>query len=1017
MIRAYFIGIDRYLEPQVSDLTGAARDAKALWALFSDTYSDAKCQLIVDHEATAERLRQTIVKALGEATPDETVIFTFSGHGTHDHRLVAHDSTLRDYAGTTIPMRDLAQAFKLSRAKSIIVILDCCFSGEAPARVFDDSPIGRDLPFDADTFSGCGRIMITASGLDQPAFEHPRLRHGLLTKAVIDALSQGESTVSLLTALDHVLAAVRSEAASMGVSQSPVILGHVENGLSMSVLRRGGRYLSAFPEYGPARVGNELRDLLTLGVPETVVDAWKDRFPAGLNEFQLSAVNEFGVLRGGSLLAIAPTSAGKTFVGEMAAIRAIGEGRKVVFLLPYRALVNEKYEDLKDLYEGRLGLRVIRCTGDYLDETGALLKGKFEIGILTFEMFLSLAVGHPPILNRLGLIVIDEAQFIADSHRGIVVELLLTYLRSLRTRGVMPQFVLLSATIGDLNHFERWLDVPVLRSDKRPVPLRLGVMDRNGTYQYVDADGQERVEQLLPPGAVVQRKNKAGSQDVVVPLVRKLLSNKEAKEKVLVFRGLKGKTEGCAGYLARELGLSAASTVIETLPSQDLSGASGGLRNALLGGVAFHSTNLTREERVVIERAFRDAGGAVRVLVATPTVAAGVNTPASTVVIVEHERPWEDTSYSVAEIRNMAGRAGRLGFRETGTAILLAETSWQREQLFRKFVVGAPERITSSFRDKDISTWLLRLLAQTGGVKEDEFVGIIANTFGGYLRGLEDPGWQKATEGQLADFVPRMVDDGLLERDTGMLHLTLLGKACGASSLSLESSLRLIEMIRAGASGGLRAETLMAIIQALPEMDAIYTPLFRKGQSESEWPRVAGRLFGRGILSLLQRRAQDAFVYYGRAKRACILKDWITGTATGDMESKYTLNRYQGAVAGGDIRGIADATRFHLRSAAQIVALVAEADTPSVESIEEVLRQLEIGIPADALGLLESPVPMARGEYLALIGLGIKNMEDLLKAGRQEVEGILGAERIAQLERVGDKLLSLPAGEFRKMDG
>jgi superfamily II DNA/RNA helicase len=52
-----------------------------------------------------------------------------------------------------------------------------------------------------------------------------------------------------------------------------------------------------------------------------------------------------------------------------------------------------------------------------------------------------------------------------------------------------------------------------------------------------------------------------------------------------------------------------------------------------MGGTAFHNSNLTREERVLVEQAFRDPKGLVRVLVATTTVAAGINTPASTVVL------------------------------------------------------------------------------------------------------------------------------------------------------------------------------------------------------------------------------------------------------------------------------------------------------------------------------------------------------------------------------------------------
>ena len=62
-------------------------------------------------------------------------------------------------------------------------------------------------------------------------------------------------------------------------------------------------------------------------------------------------------------------------------------------------------------------------------------------------MFLNLAVGNPAILNQLGLVVLDEAQFITDPNRGISVELLLTLLIAARERGVVPQLVVLSAVI------------------------------------------------------------------------------------------------------------------------------------------------------------------------------------------------------------------------------------------------------------------------------------------------------------------------------------------------------------------------------------------------------------------------------------------------------------------------------------------------------------------------------------------------------------------------------------------
>lgn len=114
-------------------------------------------------------------------------------------------------------------------------------------------------------------------------------------------------------------------------------------------------------------------------------------------------------------MVVAPTSSGKTFIGEMAGARAIADGRKVVFLFPYRALTNEKCEQFTVLYGDVLGGRVVRCTGDYLDQTRAFLGGKHDIALLTYEMFRGLAVSNPWTLNQVGLVVVDEAQFVAVS--------------------------------------------------------------------------------------------------------------------------------------------------------------------------------------------------------------------------------------------------------------------------------------------------------------------------------------------------------------------------------------------------------------------------------------------------------------------------------------------------------------------------------------------------------------------------------------------------------------------------
>src|SRR5262249_15837663 len=145
-------------------------------------------------------------------------------------------------------------------------------------------------------------------------------------------------------------------------------------------------------------------------------------------------------------------------------------------------------------------------------------------------------------------------------------------------------------------------------------------------------------------------------------------------------------------------------------------------------------------------------------LVATTTLAAGINIPASTVVLAENEFVGEDgRQFTVAEYKNMAGRAGRLGFNETGKAIILADTPMERAQLFQKYVMGVPEEARSSFQQRDLPTWTLRLLSQVRGVRAVEIPGLLVNTFGGYSASHANPQWISTVEREVAALVDRLL--------------------------------------------------------------------------------------------------------------------------------------------------------------------------------------------------------------------------------------------------------------------
>ncbi|HEY0466672.1 MAG TPA: DEAD/DEAH box helicase, partial [Polyangiaceae bacterium] len=820
--------------------------------------------------------------------------------------------------------------------------------------------------------------------------------HGLLTKAVIDTLLAETGGVDVQNAMASIMSIVRAEAKRMGVTQTPVMLGHIEGGLSLPAFSMGVNYRAAFPVRGRPKVSRDLNDLVVLGVPDSAVSVWRALYPSGLNDLQLRAVKDERVLDGESLLVIAPTSAGKTFVGEMAAVRAVGEGKKAVFLLPYKALVNEKYEHFGRVYGEALGLRVIRCTGDYQDENAAFILGRYDLAILTFEMFLRIAVSTPHVLEALGLVVLDEAQFITDPNRGINVELLLTLLIAARERGIHPQLVALSAVIGDVNDFDAWLGVRKLVSTSRPVPLVEGVLDRSGTFTFIDESGVRGQKPLLSSREIVQRKDKPETQDVLVPLARKLVAEGET---LLVFRNRRGPARGCAQYLARELGLPAAHTALAALPTQDPSSSSQALRECLFGGTSFHTSDLTRDERAVVEQEFRKKDVTLRVACATTTLAAGVNTPASVVIIAEQEFVGEDgRAFTVAEYKNMAGRAGRLDYKDRGMSIILADNAYDRERLFSRYVLGTPELLRSSFDPANPSTWLLRLFAQVRQVERAAVPALLANTFGGYLSSKASPASAASVEARVARLVDRMLALELLEVEGDRIGLTLLGRACGASALSFESCMRLIEVLRA-VRHELDVRQLVALVQILEESDGGYTPLMKKGRAEYARVDQAAARYGREVVRILQRHARDDWEYLARCKRAAILADWISGVPAEAIEREFTTNPFQGVVGLGDVVKFADATRFHLRSAHQIAALLFIDTAAPAAAVDQMLRRLQLGIQEDVLPLLELPFSLTRGELLVLRAAGVRTVEAFWSLAEAKRDRILGVERSKQIAR------------------
>jgi superfamily II DNA/RNA helicase len=654
-----FIGIDRYMSLQVNWLSCARRDAMALEALFADTLGGSSTTLLADADATRQRIEAEFA-SLAACDTEDMVVIAFSGHGSETHELVTYDTDIRDLPGTAIPLDVLAEWFSRIPARRLVFFLDCCFSGGIGAKVLQVEAIPRDMrSIEArlELLSGEGRLILTASSPTEPAYENTRFGHGFLTYYVLEALRGVEEVedagkLPIYRLLDYVTRRVIDAARQIGRPQHPTIRGRIDGELSWPVFVPGARYNAAFPERAPAKVSADLSTLAAAGFPPALLQAWAGTIPS-LNALQVEAINEYGILDGQHIVVSAPTSSGKTMVGELAALKSILDRRRALFLLPLKALVSDKRRQFEQVY-GPFGVRTVEATGE-TDDITPLLRGHYDIGLLTYEKFAAIVLTHPHVLEQAGTVVVDEVQMIADLSRGANLEFILTLVRMRRRQDVEPQVISLSAVIGDTNGLERWLGTRLLRHTERPVPLNEGPQLADGRFRYIDAKSREETI----AGPIIHRVYRKGSsQDWIIPLVQKLVSE---KQQVIVFRETKGDTRGCARYLAQSLGLPPAAEALASLPEGDPSQASHDLREALAHGVCFHNADLDREERRVIEEQFRKPDSTLRVIVATTTLAMGVNTPASAVVIAGLEHPGQQP-YSVAEYKNLVGRAGRLGY-------------------------------------------------------------------------------------------------------------------------------------------------------------------------------------------------------------------------------------------------------------------------------------------------------------------------------------------------------------------
>ncbi len=198
------------------------------------------------------------------------------------------------------------------------------------------------------------------------------------------------------------------------------------------------------------------------------------KFP-NLTPIQEKAV-EANLLKDKSLLICAPTASGKTLVATMAIANTLGKG-KAIYLVPLKALANEKYNEYKALLENT-EYKVVQSTGDIDFDSGYL--ANYDLLILTTEKLDSLLRHKVSWINEVRTVIVDEIHLLNDPTRGPTLEIILTLLKNF----IKPQIIGLSATIGNPEELAKWLEADLVQDDWRPVELKKGINLEGKTTFY-----------------------------------------------------------------------------------------------------------------------------------------------------------------------------------------------------------------------------------------------------------------------------------------------------------------------------------------------------------------------------------------------------------------------------------------------------------------------------------------------------------------------------------------------------
>ncbi|MHA1480688.1 MAG: DEAD/DEAH box helicase [Candidatus Thorarchaeota archaeon] len=700
-----------------------------------------------------------------------------------------------------------------------------------------------------------------------------------------------------------------------------------------------------------AKVG--IMKLENLPINKRVITLLQDKGVSSLFPTQQQAFDT-KVLDGKNIVLAVPTSSGKTLVAEICMLKAILDGRgKALYLVPLKSLAHEKYEEFKKYDE--LGITTAMSVGDF-DSSGTQLNSA-DIVVLTTERADSLVRNKADWIDEVGIIVVDEVHLVNDQSRGPTLEMVLAKLRK-----ILPkiQIIALSATISNANEIAGWLDAELVKSTWRPISLKEGVyLDGNITFDDYSIRNIRRTRKeditdiicdiLEEEGQVLvfvsSRRSTVALGKKIASAIRPFLSNETLKELANIAKRIEGKASApeATKTLARILRL----------------------------GAAFHHAGLSNQERKFVEDCFKK--NLLKVIVATPTLAAGVNLPARRVIIRDYrrfEKGRGSVPIPILEYKQMAGRAGRPKYDKYGEAVLLARTEQEQEFLNDHYILSEPEEITSKLASEvAIRSHILSAVASEMTCNREEIDNLIEGTFFSY----QFDRWE--IDEYVSSSLTFLEEGELIKSDeSGQIHATLLGQR--TSRLYIDP-LTAIQFRDALSEADNPSELgILHLICHSSDQPKSYVARSEFEDYEIFLDDNADELMVPVPDSWEDPEGYSSFL--AEIKTARMLQDWISEQSEKDITEDFNIGM-------GDVHRYVQSAEWLLYSASEIVRVCnIRNQMPEISSIKQ---RIKYGVREELLELVSiKGIGRVRGRML--YSHNLRNLADLYNVPFDDLAGV-----------------------------